>query len=121
MIKANKIFFDLYSTSGGRMPYEEYRKWYDKNDTVYIALLDAQIYTKVARKEMFDKSMHHGCFIEHYSYETPEQVKKSAMRFVEENNLHYCEPDVFIKVEKENENSRVVKAFCEAERMIRYG
>ena len=118
-MKANKILFDLYSTSGGRVPYEEYRKFYEKNDTVYICLRDAGIYTKVARKEMFEKNMTHGCFIEHCPYDTPEEVRVAALHFAEHNDLMFVTPDEFIRIEKENEFTRVTKAFTIAERMIR--
>lgn len=117
-MRSNKIFFDLYSTSGGTLPYEEYRQWYDRNDTVYIALIDLAIYTKVPRKEMFEKNMHHGCFIEHKSYDTPEEVRSHALDLAERRNLLFVEPDEFIRLEKMNESERVAKAFAIAEQMI---
>ena len=118
-VKANKIFFDLYSTCGGKMPYEEYRKWYDQHDTVYIVLMDKGIYTKVRRQEMFDKGLQYGCFIEHCPYDTPEEVREHALKVVQEHNLMFVEPDEFVKLEKEQEDYRVAKAFQVAEQMIR--
>jgi hypothetical protein len=118
-MRANKLFYDLYSTSGGTLPYKEYREWYDKHDTVYIILMDAGIYTKVPRQEMFNKNMHHGCFIEHYCFETPEQVAKNALRVVDNYDLMFVSPDEFIKIEKEDENTRTAKAFAYAERLIK--
>jgi len=120
-MRANKIFFDLFSTSGGTLPYEEYREWYNKHDTVYIALLDAGIYTKVKRQEMFDKGMNLGCFIKHCPMSTPEKVTYAAMKIAEEHNLLFVTPDEFIQIEKSNENHRVAKAFATAERMIKEG
>ena len=117
-MKANKIFFDLFSTSGGMMPYEEYRKWYDKNDIVYICLLDVGIYTKVHREEMFKKNMNCGCFIEHCPCRTPEEVTKEALDFITINQLFYTTPDEFIAAEKEAEEERVKKAFSYAENLI---
>ena len=118
-MRANKIFFDLYSTSGGALPHEEYKKWYDKHDTVYILLMDAGIYTKVPRQEMFDKNMHHGCFIDHYPCKTPEDVQRAAMNVVDSYNLLFVSPDEFIQIEKADEKNRVIKAFATAEKMIR--
>ena len=120
-MKANKVFFDLYSTSGGTLPHEEYREWYDRNDTVYIALVDAGIYTKVPRKEMFAKGMSHGCFIEHCPYDTPEESRAAALKFAERHSLIFVTPDEFIKIEKDNEEARVASAFALAEKMISEG
>lgn len=117
-MKANKIFFDLFSTSGGEISHEDYRKWYDKNDMVYIVLRDKSIYTKVHRKEMFDKNMHCGCFLETRPSRTPKEVRKEALALVKEINAIYVEPNEFIRIEQENEKERVSKAFARAEQLI---
>lgn len=117
-MRANKIFFDIYSTPGGNMPYEEYRKWYEQNDTVYICLLDMGIYTKVKRSVMFDMGLNYGCFIEHYPSNTPEQAREKALKFVESENLVYVEPEEFKAIEKQGESKRVQKAFAYAEKLI---
>ena len=118
---ANKIFFDLYSTCGGRMPYDEYRKWYDEHNTVYIVLVDAKIYTKVKRETMFDMNLHCGCFLECRAYETPEDVEKSALDMAKRINARYVEPEEFKILEQAKEDMRVAKAFAIAENMIRLG
>lgn len=120
-MKANKIFFDLYSTSGGRVPYDEYRKWYEKNDIVYIVLVDSKIYTKVKRQTMFDMGLWGGCFIEDLAFDTPEEVRASALNIVREIGATYVEPQDFKRIEKQNEQERVSKAFAMAESMIARG
>jgi len=120
-MRANKIFFDLYSTSGGKIPYEEYRKWYEKNDLVYIVLVDEMIYTKVKRQEMFDKGMNCGCFIEHVCSDTPEEVRSEALRFIERVGASYVSVDEFIAIERKQQNKRVASAFAVAEEMISRG
>ena len=120
-MRANKIFFDLFSTSGGTLPHEEYVKWYNKHDTVYTALRDAGIYTKIAREEMFKKGMWHGCFLESCPYRTPEEVREGALRFAKDNDLTFVDPDEFIRIEETTERERVAKAFAIAERMIANG
>ena len=118
---ANKIFFDLYSTSGGSMSRDDYKKYYDSHDTVFILLMDAGIYTIVHRQTMFDHNMHHGCFIEHYSFRTPEEVQREALHFVDKYNLKRVEPSEFMRIEKENDGARVAKAFAKAEELIKQG
>ena len=103
------------------MPYEEYRKWYDQNDMVYIVLVDCKVYTKVHREVMFEKSMHHGCFIEHYSYDTPNQVEEKALAFAQRIGAVEVSNEEFISLEKEGENQRVAKAFAYAESLIAQG
>lgn len=119
-MKANKIFFDLYSTNGN-MPYKEYRKWYDENDMVYIVLRDTKIYTIVKRTEMFNKGMHNGCFIEHMPYRTPLEVKENALAFAKSIGARFVSVDEFNVLENAMEEQRVRKAFAMAERMIREG
>ena len=109
---ANKIFFDLYWSK---------TNYYEKNDQVYIALLDCGIFTKVARKEMFNRDMTHGCFIENYSYHTADDVKKNALKFMKRHNLKMVDNDTFIKLEKEKQAERVARAFNYAEKLIREG
>ena len=118
-MRANKIFFDLYSTPPMGVGYEAYRKLYEANRDVYIALMDAGIYTKVDRNELFDKGMYYGCILEHKCYDTPKQVKEVALRFAEAHGLRYVEPDEFIELEKAKQDERVAKAFALAEAMIR--
>lgn len=118
-MKANKIFFDLYSTSGDLLPYDEYKNYYIKNDIVYICLMDEGIFTKVHRQEMFDKNMHYGCFIEHRCFRTAEDVDEEAIDFIIKYNLVYTTPDEFIKIEHDAESIRVGKAFEYAERLIK--
>lgn len=115
---ANKLIYDLYSTSGGTMPYEEYKKWYDSNDIVYVMLMDSKIYTKVKRSILFDKNMHHGCFIECRSYSTPKDVEKNAMKVVNDYNLRYVNSSEFIAIENESEEKRIKEALKIAEHMI---
>lgn len=116
-MKANKLFFDIYST-GGSIPYEEYRLFYKQNDTVYICLLDEGIYTKVKRQEMFDTNMHHGCFIEHYCSITADDVRTQALSYIEKYNLMYVTPEEFRRIEAKDPNHRYIKAFAEAEKII---
>lgn len=120
-MKANKVFFDLYSTSGGKMPYKEYRKWYDRNNTVYIVLVDAKIYTKVERPIMFKEGLNCGCFIEHRPFDTPSQVESSAQKFIDQVGAKFVSPNEFKVIEGEMENQRVAKAFAVAEHMITQG
>lgn len=118
-MKANKIFFDLYSTSGGTLPKEEYNKYYDEHDTVFICLMDAGIYTKVKRDEMFKRGMFHGCFIDSVCCRTGKEVIETATQFVNKHNLRFVEVDEFIKLEEVNNDVRVANAFATAECMIR--
>ena len=120
-MKANKVFFDLYSTSGGKIPYEEYKAWYEKNDIVYIVLVDEKIYTKVKRQEMFDKCLNHGCFLEHLAFETPEEVRSEALEFVKRLGASYVSVDEFIEIEHKQQSKRVASAFAFAEEMISRG
>lgn len=117
-MKANKIFFDLYSTCGGAMPYDEYRKWYDANDTVYIVLVDAKIYTKVKRQVMFEMGLNNGCMIEHYPFRTPLEVENHAMGFIQNLKAKYFPPKEFQEIEAKCESERVKKAFAYAEQLI---
>lgn len=117
-MRANKIFYDLYSTSGGTMPYEEYRAWYNKNDTVYIILVDEKIITKVKRQEMFDLNLHNGCFIKNNAYNTPEQVRENALKDAERFGCVFVSPKEFMTIEEKEEEERVAKAFTIAEWLI---
>jgi hypothetical protein len=118
-MKADKIIIDIFSTryqSG--MTKEDYQKFYEKNDTVYIILRSEGIYTKCKREKMFDLYLHHGCFIEHDSQLTPEDVRKVALGYVERENLNYVEAEEFKRIEEINRKERVAKAFSIAEKMI---
>lgn len=115
---ANKLFFDLYSTSGEKMPKEEYKKFYEKNNMVYIVLVDKKIYTKVARQEMFEKGLHHGCFLESYPYDTPKEVETHAMLMVKRVGARYVDPVEFQIIEEQGEQERTQRAFAYAERLI---
>lgn len=118
-MRANKIFFDIFSTSGARMAKDEYKKWYDQNDTVYICLMDLGIYTKVKRQEMFDTGMHYGCLIENICSETPDQVMQAAMYWVNTHGLTFVSPEDFREAERSGEAKRVQKAFAYAEALIK--
>jgi len=116
---ANKIFFDLYSTPMAGVGYEAHKKLYEANRDVYIALMDAGIYTKVDRNVMFANGMHYGCFVENKCFDTPKQVKEVALRFAKAYGLRYVEPDEFIELEKVGSDKRVAKAFALTEAMRR--
>ena len=116
-----KMIFDLYSTCGGKMPYDEYRKWYDKNDMVYVVLVDEKIYTKCHRNELFDNGLHYGCFIEDLPFDTPELVEKNALETIKRFGCVFTTIDEFKTIEKRKENERVRKAFMIAEEMIANG
>ena len=122
IMRANKLFYDLYSTNAygplQSLSYEDYRKWYDKHDDVYIILVDRRIYTRVKRQEMFNKGLHNGCFIEHFPFNTPEEVRTAALQKVKELDLMFVYPDEFKAIEQQNEDDRVAKAFLMAEQMI---
>ena len=113
-MKANKIFFDLYSP--GKAEAEQI--YYEKNDMVYICLMDLGIYTKVHRQEMFDTNMHHGCFIEHEPSMTEVGKKEKAFKLIHEYNLMYLPPEDFREAERSGEKERVKKAFAYAEKLI---
>lgn len=118
-MKANKIIYDLYSTSGGKMSHEDYKKFYEKNDEVYIILVDENIYTKVKRQVMFDKGLNLGCFIDHVPCDTPEEVRVEALRLVNDLHCVFVTVDEFKDIEKKKETSRVASAFFTAEQLIR--
>ena len=118
IMKANKIFFDIYSTPPRGVSKTEYRKFYDNHSIVYIALLDEGIYTRVHRQIMFDLNMHHGCFIEHLAFETEEDVRNSALQFAQSNDLIFVEPETFIKIEQRKMLTRDASALRIAEEMI---
>lgn len=115
---ANKIIIDLYSTSGGKMKKEDYKKFYNENDMVFIALLDKKVCTYVHREEMFEKGMNYGCFIENIPQETPQRVQAMSIAYIKRYRLQEVSNEEFIKLEKENETERVGKAFSVAEEMI---
>lgn len=117
-MKANKLYFDLYSTCGDRMPYEEYKKYYQKHNIVYIVLVDEKIYTKVDRETMFKLKLNLGCFISHYPYDTPQEVEQNAMAIINEIKARYVEPNDFISIEKKREPARSLSALALAETMI---
>ena len=120
-MKANKIIYDLFSTSGGTMSHEDFRSWYDKHDEVYIILVDEKICTKVKRQEMFDKGLHYGCFIEHEPRRTPEEVRKDALELANSLNCMFVSPDEFKTIEKAKEQQRIARAFMTAEMLIARG
>ena len=109
-MKANKVFFDLY-----------YSNKISDEDIVFVVLVDEAIYTKVKRGEMFARNIHHGCFLEHYSYETSDEVEARAKAFIERVGASYVSVDDFIRIEQETYAERVKKAFSVAEEMIRRG
>lgn len=117
-MQADKIIIDIFSSQNDMMPYLEYRKWYHKNDTVYIILRSEGIYTKVKRMKMFDLNLNCGCFIEHDTQRTPEEVRKVALGYVERENLTFVEPEEFKRIEEINRKERVAKAFAYAEKLI---
>lgn len=117
-MKADKIIIDIFSSQNDMMPYLEYRKWYHKNDTVYIILRSEGIYTKVKRMRMFELNLNCGCFIEHDTQRTPEDVRKVALEYVKNENLNYVEAEEFKRIEEVNRKERVAKAFLIAEKMI---
>ena len=117
-MKANKIFFDLYSSAPTGVSKEDYNNYYRNHDLVYIALLDEGIYTKVGRRKMFELNMHHGCFIEHLAFETEEDVRNAALQFAQSNDLIFVEPETFIKIEQRKMLTRDASALRIAEEMI---
>ena len=117
-MKANKIFFDLYSTGPTRVSKEDYNNYYRNHDLVYIALLDEGIYTRVHRQTMFDLNMHNGCFIEHLSFETEEDVRNAVLQFAKENDLIFVDAETFIKIEQRKMLTRDASALRIAEEII---
>lgn len=118
IMRPNKLFFDLYSTCGNNMTREQYKAYYAKHNIVYVVLADAKIYTKVEREKMFDLNMHHGCFIEHYPQETPQEVERQAMQVINDIKARFVEPKEFVRIEQEKDQERTLKAFRIAEKMI---
>lgn len=104
---SNKIFYDTY-----------WRKDQKDDEPVIIVLKDAKIYTILPRGEMFEKGMHHGCFLENKSYETQSEAKAAAMRLTHVIGAKRVTPDEFIELERVNDAERVGKAFALAETMI---
>lgn len=120
-MRANKVIFDLYSTSGGKITPADYKAYYEANNLVYIVLVDEKIYTKVKRDEMFDKGLNCGCFIEHKPSDTPSQVETSANALISTIGARFVSVNDFISIEEKNSANRVKRAFAVAEKMIREG
>lgn len=108
---ANKIFYDTY------YPHPEG----DEAAQVVIVLRDARIYTIVSRRELFDRGMFHGCFIESRPSETQREAKAAAMRLTHAIGARRVSPDEFEEIEKAQNAERVARAFATAEAMIARG
>lgn len=118
---ANKTFFDLYSTGGPRVPYEKWKRFMEEHDDVYIVLRSAKVYCVVRRKDMFDRGLYRGCFVDSWPSDTPEEVRENALAYAKEVGARRVSVDEFEEIEKAENERLVPKALALAEKMIARG
>ena len=98
-IEPLKVFFDLYSTSGGKMNDQEYDKWHNEQN-VYIALPTAKVYTIIKYHAIFDNDLHTGMFVDIYPFDTIEQLEKEAQNFIAKKDLKFVSLQDFLLIDR---------------------
>ena len=120
-MEANKMFFDLYSTGGAKVPYEKWKKFREEHDDVYIVLRSAQVYCVVKREDMFERGLYMGCFVDSRPSDTPEEVRENALAYARKVGARQVTVDEFEAIEKAENERLVPKALSLAEQMIARG
>ena len=107
-MQSNKIFYDTF------YPHPDA----DEAAQVVIVLVDAKVYTIVSRRELFDRGMFHGCFLESKCYNTQREAKAAAMRLTHVIGAKRVTVNEFEDIERQDQTERVARAFATTEAMI---
>lgn len=103
-MKANKYIFAVRDSS--------------LKSKVVIVLCDEKIYCVLRKSDMFDMSLHMGCFFEFVFCKDANEMRDRSMELIKKVDAYEKTPLDFKRIEAANQYKRVAKAFEEAERTI---